>query len=259
MLTDGLLSYYKFESNANDSVGANNGSISGATICTGILGSAYLYDGTNDNIFLGSSPTLDIGTGSECTVTAWVKTTSTSTDNRLLRFREAAGTSYFIFQLVAGSIQFAVLDQFGNGLNRIFNSTVCNNGSWNFIAGKLTNLGSMHIYLNGSLVTNNPHAMLGSIKTVNKYIGRDSTDGFNSSYAGSLDELSFYSRALTDQEISRLYNEGVGITYPFPMPRMQINIGDAWKTVVAAQINIGDAWKIGSGLQLNISDTWTQS
>jgi len=37
---------------------------------------------------------------------------------------------------------------------------------------------------------------------------------------------------------------------------MQINIGDAWKSVAAVQINIGDAWKAVAGMQINIGDVW---
>ena len=37
---------------------------------------------------------------------------------------------------------------------------------------------------------------------------------------------------------------------------MQINIGDAWKTVDGMQINIGDVWKNVDGAQINIGDSW---
>lgn len=37
---------------------------------------------------------------------------------------------------------------------------------------------------------------------------------------------------------------------------MQINIGDAWKSIDAMQINIGDAWKAVAGAQINIGDAW---
>jgi len=37
---------------------------------------------------------------------------------------------------------------------------------------------------------------------------------------------------------------------------MQINIGDAWKTVSGVQINIGDSWKTVTKVQINIGDAW---
>lgn len=37
---------------------------------------------------------------------------------------------------------------------------------------------------------------------------------------------------------------------------LQLNIGDAWKTVDGVQINIGDAWKAVAGMQINIDDAW---
>ena len=38
--------------------------------------------------------------------------------------------------------------------------------------------------------------------------------------------------------------------------KMQINIGDTWKTVTALQINIGDVWKAVTKVQINIGDVW---
>ena len=37
---------------------------------------------------------------------------------------------------------------------------------------------------------------------------------------------------------------------------MQLQIGDAWKTVDGMQINIGDSWKAVAGAQINIGDAW---
>ena len=37
---------------------------------------------------------------------------------------------------------------------------------------------------------------------------------------------------------------------------IQINIGDAWKSVNAMKINIGDVWKDVAGAQVNIGDAW---
>ncbi len=37
---------------------------------------------------------------------------------------------------------------------------------------------------------------------------------------------------------------------------MQINIGDAWKTVDSLQINIGDVWKDVVSVQQNVGDVW---
>lgn len=37
---------------------------------------------------------------------------------------------------------------------------------------------------------------------------------------------------------------------------LQLNIGDAWKSVDGVQINIGDAWKTVAGMQINIGDAW---
>lgn len=38
--------------------------------------------------------------------------------------------------------------------------------------------------------------------------------------------------------------------------KIQLQIGDAWKSGAGMQINIGDAWKQVAGMQVNIGDAW---
>jgi hypothetical protein len=86
----------------------------------------------------------------------------------------------------------------------------------------------------------------GSSGVTNKlYIGAG--EGANPGY---FDDMAFFNRALTSDEVGTLYSDGVTGT------NMQINIGDTWKTVDSMQINIGDSWKAVTKAQINIGDTW---
>lgn len=38
--------------------------------------------------------------------------------------------------------------------------------------------------------------------------------------------------------------------------KVQVNIGDVWKSASNVQINIGDAWKTVTKMEINIGDTW---
>lgn len=40
--------------------------------------------------------------------------------------------------------------------------------------------------------------------------------------------------------------------------KMQLNIGDTWKTVSGLQVNIGDTWRTVTHVWINISDSWKQ-
>jgi hypothetical protein len=48
--TNGLVAYWSLETDANDEVGDNDGTISGATSASGIVRDAYSFDGTDDYI-----------------------------------------------------------------------------------------------------------------------------------------------------------------------------------------------------------------
>ena len=77
-----LVSYWRFENNADDETGANDGTVTGATYtANGKFGGAYAYDG-NDNV-----QTSDIsfsGEASEMTISAWARTdtVNSSTSSR---------------------------------------------------------------------------------------------------------------------------------------------------------------------------------
>lgn len=69
-------------------------------------------------------------------------------------------------------------------------------------------------------------------------------------YNGFQDPLSGYT-TLTNAKHS------IYATYtPTGGTNIQINIGDAWKSVEGMQINIGDTWKEVTGAQVNIGDAW---
>jgi len=68
----GMVSYWTFDDGtAVDTFGSNDGIISGdPAIVTGQVGQAFSLDSTNDNIDMGTDPSLDLG--STFTVSAWI-------------------------------------------------------------------------------------------------------------------------------------------------------------------------------------------
>ena len=72
--TNGLVAWYPFNGNANDSSGnGNHGTNNGATLTTDRFGnanSAYTFDGKGNDITSGSSTTLAINM--YATISAWI-------------------------------------------------------------------------------------------------------------------------------------------------------------------------------------------
>jgi len=68
----GMVSYWTFDDGtAVDTFGSNDGIISGSpALVTGQVGQAFSLDSTNDNIDMGTDPSLDLG--STFTVSAWI-------------------------------------------------------------------------------------------------------------------------------------------------------------------------------------------
>src|SRR6056297_434106 len=78
-LTTDIESYWKFDGDATDSVGSNDGTVSGATYtASGKINGAYSFDGT-DYMTISDDFNFIQNTG-DFTISAWVKLDSVSAD-----------------------------------------------------------------------------------------------------------------------------------------------------------------------------------
>jgi len=154
---------------------------------------AYLFDGVDDTIAISSIPAL--GT-SDFTLFAWIKTNSTdrndfigfgsdSVANRGIRLFIYEGIIHFDLHLTAGPF---------------ISAEKYNNGSWHPVAVTNTS-GTIQLYANG--VSKNSGVMAPDITAENPLIGNASGLG-PQNFAGTLDEIRIYSRALSATEIKKL-------------------------------------------------------
>src|SRR5207248_9700950 len=66
-----LVNWWKGEGNANDEIGASNGTLGGnATFAPGLVGQAFRVDGDGDSVLVGNPSSLQLQT---LTIEAWVK------------------------------------------------------------------------------------------------------------------------------------------------------------------------------------------
>jgi hypothetical protein len=202
---DGLVSYYKLDGNSNDAHGSNNGSDTSMSYSSGKIGNAGSFNGSS-SINCGNDSSLNIS--DSITIAAWVKTSSPSQGDRRIVDKGKNGTSNgFLFDLHTGARFVIDPVNISTGENLPSNT-------WTLVTVMYDKpSGTAKIYYNatekakitglsGSLTTSTNSMMIGN-----------SPDASNKGFTGYIDEVGIWSRALTDDEIEQLYNNGNGLTY----------------------------------------------
>src|SRR3989344_111837 len=229
--TDGLAAAWSLDGNANDSVGPNHGTVSGATLTAGhddTANGAYSFNGTSDYINLGSSK-FGLDQTNEMTLALWVK---------------VAGDSPTVYRdPIIGRSEYArpfALNYYPAG-NRIesvirlpssvsfFSTTNLSLNQWYHLALTYKD-GSAILYINGAQDASTPAAGalgFGSSASDVTLLGAGSTAVSSGHFNGAIDEVRIYNRSLSASEIQSLYS---GST-PTPPPACTENWNcDPWST-----------------------------
>ncbi|UCG55129.1 MAG: LamG domain-containing protein, partial [Dehalococcoidia bacterium] len=243
----GLVSYWPFNegsgTTAADSKNGNDGTIqSGVMWTTGKIGNGLDFpgSGTDGYVDVGIvdvfSNFIDIGTfdipGSDMTILAWFKAddfgvndgriiskaTGTDTDDHFwmlstrgvggsgappyrMRFRVSLGGS--TETLIDGSdpSSSSLTDTEPTEVNLLTNT-------WYFVAAVYDG-STMKIYLNGQLIASASPGGTRDTNTAPVWMGDNPNTG-QRPFDGIIDEVALFSRALTQEEIENLYNNGMG-------------------------------------------------
>jgi hypothetical protein len=208
-LNDGLVAYYPFNGNANDSSGNGNHGIEhgGVGYVDGVIGKAGSFDGINDYIEIEHSSSLDIS--QSITLSTWVNFDNINTieygkdwvsiltkDNFTLSYglMFSLGENK-VFRFYHKGISVDTTDFLAKDIistNRWFHITVSYNGSL------------AKIYINNILVSTNNSNGLIEKNLKNILLGKN--DGpYPYFLDGKLDDLRIYNRALSEEEIQQLY------------------------------------------------------
>jgi hypothetical protein len=230
--TNGLVGWWPFSGNAIDSSGnGNNGTVNGATLTAdrnGLASKAYSFDGVDDFIDCPDNP-FDFG-ANDFTVSAWINRGSSSNYGMIFSKERALSPDIYQFRLfISNGIYTNALNKacffiqdannnflpqptMPNGYNLQSNSpiqvnqwvhiVIVRNGiNYNFFQDGI--LIATAIAPAGLNFSNNNNFRIGARYTTN---GTSAQDFFN----GKIDDIAFWNRALTQCEISDLYNAQVG-------------------------------------------------
>src|SRR5450759_180365 len=89
-----LVSWWRGENNALDSVDGNNGTLqNGAGFFGGETGNGFNLDGINDYVLVNASSSLDAGKGSGFTIEGWINPATVAHPMPIAEFERVLGTA----------------------------------------------------------------------------------------------------------------------------------------------------------------------
>ena len=211
----GIVSWWTGDGTAADLVGPNGGQLMGAaSYAQGEVGLAFNLDGFTGWVDVSNSATLN-PTG-PFSVECWEKgPTGQSSAQSLIVDKShgfADGTGWAIQTSVPGAANFfyGIGGPTGNPTNFPYVSTSNSvlDGQWHHLAGVWTGT-ELQIYDNGVLQQSMSQTTLPANNTRDVEIGRSWGGGTPTRFfTGLIDEVTFYNRALSSNEVQAIFNAG---------------------------------------------------
>lgn len=219
----GLISWWPGDGNANDIASTNDATLYGnATDDTpGINGSCFWFDGTNSYALIPDAPSLH---PANLTIEAWVRCDLLNTPSE----NSYPGQQYIIFHQNAEDSNFEGFDLAkdrrppGSGTNdtwcfevtsttgdNVFveNTTPIQTNVWYHLAG-VRGSNYIQLYVNGVLANQTSVDFPVGYGNHPMYLATTGESYYDHKFGGALDEIGFYDRALSSNEIAAIYAAG---------------------------------------------------
>ena len=211
---NGLVAHYTMDEGVGNTLHdfSNNGNhgtlINSPAWEDGILGKALRFNGSDTSVSI-SHKNLDINFN--LTISVWIKLMADSGNSVMGIIRNSTNSNAnaiqrYSLQIGSNNIILAVVGDGASAVNTI-NAGVISKNDWHHISWVINKLNeNMQVYRNGTLVSNSVQKTVtwaGSSTDV--VIGRLAARFFN----GLIDDVRIYNRALSQKEITTLYQAGV--------------------------------------------------
>jgi len=225
-LTEGLAGYWQMNDSAADTTVADSGPngdngtaqrYTSALSTTGKLNNALTFNGISDYVSLSDFNAPDSAT-EPMTIAMWVKPANfTATAYQMLFDKLDCTAPIKGFSLGAwqttGTISFSMRS---NNWLQVHGSSALSNNTWSFVAVTYDGSKSANgvtLYVNGKAETKIVFCDSLTADDISNTISAQlgAREGNNYPFSGVMDDVMFYNRALSQQEISSLYNNGEGI------------------------------------------------
>ncbi|MDB6065698.1 MAG: Conserved repeat domain protein [Pedosphaera sp.] len=212
----GLVSWWAGETNAVDMGGINNGTlVGGVAFSAGKVGQAFDLNGSHQYVDVGNNASLT--PAASFTIEGWIYPRQDQANIIMAKWGNIGDyvsyRSYVFLMHVNLGLRFAVTDQanIDNAALHAFDTpdNVLATNAWNHVAAVYDqSTGTRRIYVNGVKVAERadpPMTVFNNPARVTIGARLDSSTTSSEWFNGKIDELSFYSRALTASDIQGIY------------------------------------------------------
>ena len=210
----GLVAHYSFDEGSGSVVhdtsgNGNDGTIHGATYIKVKNGYALEFDGNDDYIEIPNSESLEIA--GDITVAIWINTRYATTGSALAKNGQSNLRQNYIIQLQESGVGFRVVelsdDKKGIGRGALGSRLVVD--KWHHVVGTYDGE-QVKIYINGELSGAKQYERF-EVGTLDAplFIGTHSYgDKHGAFFAGQLDDVHIYNRAMSQEQIRSQYESG---------------------------------------------------
>jgi hypothetical protein len=223
-LLAGAVADYRAEGDASDALGFNYGIIQGNVgFEPGRFGQAFHFDGaTGEGVNIPASPSLNVGAGGGLTLAAWINPDDVSSGEPIIEWTNGVHLWFSVTFGGAqgpGNLYANIQDTAGNGHIISTAPGLILPHRWQFVALTYDQLsGVATLYVNGGIFAQQYLGSFTPNTTGDMNLGHRVPGSFSGSgqFAGGMDEVSIYNRALSDGEILFLhFANGIGVNQVF--------------------------------------------
>jgi hypothetical protein len=213
-----LVALWSGEDNGKDSVGGNDAELTAISFADGKIGQAFFLNGGGSCMKIPANQSLDVGTGDGLTISAWIKPSDVNGFHPILEWNPSdtmpgtIGVQLWIGHRPEdqGVLYANVVGVDGSPHALISSSGIVVADSFQQAAVTYDRTSGLCVlYLNGTIVAQSKWDSFTPLTKGNLWISRRPTDHpgdwtYNKFFAGALDEIAIYNRALSTKEIQAI-------------------------------------------------------
>lgn len=210
-LVSGITAYYAL-SDLTDSTGGT--SLTNHNSVTFNANGANFVSASSQWLSHADQASFHFGTG-DFSFCYWLKTTSNTNFGQLVNYGGRGSSPSFYHELNTGTPAGVATDASSNTLSLSGGILTYNDGNFHLVVVTVARSGNFKVIIDNSTITNSSAAALvGSMNSATG-LGLAADETGANKYDGAIKGVGLWNRALTSGEITKLWNSGTPLLYPF--------------------------------------------